>query len=129
MGERGGTRGRRTAPGIWPYLLTGSLVMFLVSGPFGPLSPGRWPRGGAFGAFTWAAWVVSGALAVAAGFAGVSARGNPRLRAWRGAIGFASLAAVSVGAAAGASEIERRPLVALVVAAGALWAYRRLGPG
>lgn len=96
----------------------------------GPFAPDRWPLSGAFGAFTWTAWLVSGVFAVALGVAGATARGRARIRAWRGALGFVSLAAVAYGAAAAAQAglIDRWPLAALGIALAALWVLRRLPP-
>lgn len=126
-------RDRRLGAGRenWLYLFVGILVMAVLAAPgLGPFAPARWPLTGAFGAFTWIAWLASGVFGVALGMAGATTRGRARVLAWRGSLGFFFLAAVSQGAAVAAAVglIQSRPLASLLVALGSLWVSRKLLP-
>ncbi|MFO0952697.1 MAG: hypothetical protein U0835_16425 [Isosphaeraceae bacterium] len=102
----------------WGYLSAGAAaVCGLTLVPGTPFTAGRWPLGGPFGLFTWTAWSVSTALAVAlfllAGSLAWRARAPHGSRSARrvmwGGVGFGLLAASAFSAAARADLIERHP--------------------
>jgi hypothetical protein len=135
--ERGMSGRGRSSTGwrSWVYAGAGfTATLGLACAPGLPFAVDRWPAGGAFGVFTWAAWFVSTALAVTLALVGTALRVRDRLPLRRGGtrrlllatMGFALLAALAYATAAHAATIEGRPLAALGLVVVAMTVLRTL---